>query len=373
MPHGFQCFLLRGGEGVVFDLDMIRQILMVEARAADPLRYRPAIHRLQCAEQHHADDTAATGSAENGQLVRILQHGRGHARQGALARGDGVGLAAGQPVAVLAVRVGGKIIHFVVQQHTGARYGERRAERQVDAQGRGHRITLAVDQREVGGIGAFLNALGLTQFETRRGALGIDAGRQLAGMFRRQQPLGRHGDKIAVAQQQGAVAIGAPHQFDQIVGPLDGAGCGGGQMVETLQDAGQGNAAGRGQWRADHLETAAGKAHGLALDDPVTVQVSLLPDAAGGLHTGNQPLGHRSTVETGMALRCQSAQGGGQLGLADQRIGGGNGVVLQEDARGFGILLHGFQAETDQLPVARTGREALLGGGNRGSQTLFQR
>src|SRR5690606_29329592 len=46
MPQSFQGGLLPSGEGIVLDLDMIGQVLMVEAWPADPLTDRLALHRL---------------------------------------------------------------------------------------------------------------------------------------------------------------------------------------------------------------------------------------------------------------------------------------------------------------------------------------
>ena len=180
MAQLFQRPALLGTECRILDLDMVGQILMMEPWTADPLLHRPAGHRFQGAEQHHADDAAAAGCTEHRQLVLIFQHRWRHARQRTFARGDGIGLAAFQAIAVAAIRVGGKIIHLVVQQHTGAGHGEGGAEGQVDAQGGGHGVTLAVDQREMRGVGAFMEGDGGAQLQARRGPLRIDTGGQSA-------------------------------------------------------------------------------------------------------------------------------------------------------------------------------------------------
>src|SRR5690606_12348092 len=72
MAQFFQRPALLGTEGRILDLDMVGQVLMMETRAADPLLHRPACHRFQGAEQHHADDTAAAGCTEHRKLVLIF-------------------------------------------------------------------------------------------------------------------------------------------------------------------------------------------------------------------------------------------------------------------------------------------------------------
>src|SRR5690606_9074423 len=59
MAQLLQLPALVGAERGVLDLDVVGQVLVVKARTAYPLLHRPPVHRLQRAQQYHADDAAA--------------------------------------------------------------------------------------------------------------------------------------------------------------------------------------------------------------------------------------------------------------------------------------------------------------------------
>ena len=145
-----------------------------------------------------------------------------------------------------------------------------------------------------------------------------------------------------------------------------------GQLIHALENAGQGNAASGGQGGGDHIEAATAEAHRITLDDAVTVQIGLLPDATGRLDPTDQPLGQRAGIESGVAMFGHPAQGLGQLGLAYQVTRGRRLVVPEKDACGFRVLLHGVKAETDQGAIAFAHGEAFFGGSDRRCQALRQ-
>ena len=103
-----------------------------------------------------------------------------------------------------------------------------------------------------------------------------------------------------------------------------------------------------------------GKANGAAFDNPVVVQVLLLPDAASSLHAAQQLLGNRATVETVTAVAGDGAQGIRQVGLGNQRAGLGRLIVTQKQPRGFGVTLHGGQSVADQRAVVLAAVEAVF-------------
>src|SRR5690606_8888810 len=122
----------------------------------------------------------------------------------------------------------------------------------------------------------------------------------------------------------------------------------------------------------DDLEAPAGKAHRLAFNDPVAVQVRLLPDTAGCAYPFDQTGSDRAAVETIQTPLTDGAQGGGQLRLTNQLPGRRSLIVPEKDTRRFRILLHGLQAETDQGAVTLAHRKTFLGGGHRRRQALLQ-
>src|SRR5690606_30297727 len=133
--------------------------------------------------------------------------------------------------------------------------------------------------------------------------------------------------------QQGAVAVAATHQLDQLMGAQGRARLGRGQELKPLKHAGQCDTAGRGQRGADDLEAPAGKAHRLAFNDPVAVQVRLLPDTAGCAYPFDQTDSDRAAVETIQPPLTDGAQGSGQLRLTNQLPGRRSLIVPEKDTR----------------------------------------
>ena len=109
VAHGAQGFYLARGQRLGLEFKLVRQILMVQARGTHQGLQGLALGEAQHRLQQHADDAAAAGSAKDCDPVRAFDEGRGHAREHALAWGDGIGLAAHQAVDVGPARGGGEV------------------------------------------------------------------------------------------------------------------------------------------------------------------------------------------------------------------------------------------------------------------------
>src|SRR5699024_4589156 len=105
-------------------------------------------------EQHHGDDAAAAGDAEDGDAIRGFQEGGRHARQGAFAGSDEIGRRADQAIQVRFVDGGGEVVHLIVEQHAAVTGDEGGAKQIVDGEGAGDPVALAVENGEVAGVAA---------------------------------------------------------------------------------------------------------------------------------------------------------------------------------------------------------------------------
>ena len=90
MAHGLQARDLIVGQRALFVLDHVGQVLMVVARILDDLRGAHPIQIIERAQDHHADDVAAAGRADDHQALRGLDEARRHAGERALVRRDRV-------------------------------------------------------------------------------------------------------------------------------------------------------------------------------------------------------------------------------------------------------------------------------------------
>ncbi len=94
---------------------------MMDARRIDGLLQRHAvIDDIDDDFQHRGDDARAARRSEHENRLAILEHdGRRHGAQGPLAGRDRIGFALNQTETVCDARLGGEVIHFVVQKEPG--------------------------------------------------------------------------------------------------------------------------------------------------------------------------------------------------------------------------------------------------------------
>ena len=300
--------------------NLIRQELMVKARRRDDLIGVGALHEFEDTQQHHGDNTAATGRADDQQTVVVLQGGRRHAGEHALAGADAVGFGTHQPIGVGGQRLCRKVVHFVVQQHAGAGRHVAGAEGQIDRQCRGDVIALAIQDRKVGGaaLRPQRTVTGLRQAGAEGGSGRRNTARQAIQIRRRQQIGLRHLGKRGVAQIVGAVAIGAPQGFGHQVLAVGFQRSGPTQTVKQWQHLCQGDAAGRRQSCAGDRVAAPLEFDRPAFQHAVVAQVTQTPDSTVLVHAVHQHLGGFTFVETFHAPLGDALQGQRQLRLAQQ-------------------------------------------------------
>ena len=169
MTQALQARLFFFAEGTGFELHLIGQVLVVKTRLAYDPFCRSAFARGENALQHHGDDAAAAGRAEDHQPVRALDESRTHAGEHALARGNGIGLRSHQSVHIGHAGPGGEVVHLVVEQHAGAGGDEAGAKGVIDAERGRHAIALGIENREMGGVMALRRWRHRRQFPAGRG------------------------------------------------------------------------------------------------------------------------------------------------------------------------------------------------------------
>ncbi|MNO81442.1 hypothetical protein D3C76_726820 [compost metagenome] len=205
------------------------------------------------------------------------------------------------------------------------------------------------------------------------GVLRVDALGQAFQIVRGEQLLQRVGDAIRIAEQA-AVAIGAAQGFHHVVRALHRLGLLPRQFAEHAEALRQGDAAGRGRWRADQLAAVLQLvAQRFALDRAVFAQVLQAPDAAGRLHAGHQLLGDLALVEADPPVARQLVQGARQFRLAQQVPFLRQVALVEEDPCGFRIVAHGGQAAVGAVDVDPVDGYAVGGQADRRHQVVAQR
>jgi polar amino acid transport system substrate-binding protein len=117
----------------------------------------PMIDDVRDDQQHRVDDRGAAGTARDQKGIAILEHdGRGHRGQGSLAGDDGICLPLHQPVRVLHVGLGRKVVHFIVEKESGSRYGHPASPEAVERIRDAYGIAGGIDDGEVRSVGRFV-------------------------------------------------------------------------------------------------------------------------------------------------------------------------------------------------------------------------
>jgi hypothetical protein len=109
---------------------------------------------------------------------------------------------------------GGKIIHFVVEQHAGPRGHIAVAEEQIHRDGDGRAVSRGVEHGEMRGVHALWLRLDSRQEVGGHGPVGANAAALARCVVDTHQLLERHLDEIRITQENRAVAIGTAHGLD---------------------------------------------------------------------------------------------------------------------------------------------------------------
>ena len=153
-------------QAVLLVVDPVGQPLMVEARRVDRLlRVHAEVDDVDDRLEHGVDDRpAARAAGDHEQLAVLGEDRRRHARQHPLARLGEVRLRCrSSPSAVVSSGPGIEVAHLVVQQEAGARHDDLHAIALLERVGHRHRVAVAVDDRDVRRLVAFVRP-----FERRR-------------------------------------------------------------------------------------------------------------------------------------------------------------------------------------------------------------
>src|SRR6185312_5739277 len=97
-----------------------------------------------------------TANREPKRSVLAQHKARGHRRQWSLASCHRIVLALDQSVGVWSSRLGGKVVHFVVEKYSRAFRCDSRAVATVQRVGVGHGISIFIDNREMRGLFRFV-------------------------------------------------------------------------------------------------------------------------------------------------------------------------------------------------------------------------
>src|SRR5262249_45062826 len=146
-----------GLDAVGGDLDDVGKPLVVHAAGSDGHReVHPRVEDVEDDLDHAGGDVRAARAADGEEhpfrAVLLEDKRGGHRRDGDPSRGDGIVLAVDQSVDVRDARLGGEVVHLVVEEHPGAAGDEAAPEAVVDGGGERDRVPGAVEDGDLGGV-----------------------------------------------------------------------------------------------------------------------------------------------------------------------------------------------------------------------------
>ena len=269
--------------------------------------------------EDRGEDPRATRRTQHQRDLAIAGHqARGHRRQHALARLDGIGIATDHTEGVRHTRLGTEVVHLVIEQEARALHHHAAAVVPVQGVGVADRVALLVDDGEVRGLVRL-------QPRAHLGGVGdggrVDLLRALGQVVLGDQLRHRHLGKRRVAQVVGTVGEHTLLDFRKQVDvacrvQLDTleVGC---AVFLDAQQLRQRDAARAGQRRGvDHVATPF-DAHRLTPHGLVVLEVFLADQALVGLHLRHQQVGGLALVELAHTLVGNALQGLRQLGLPE--------------------------------------------------------
>ena len=147
-----------GRERHRLDEDLVGQPLVMDARRVDRLLHVHAVvDDVEDRLDRDRDDARAAWAADHHEQLAVLRDdGRAHRGQRPLARRDGILLALHQAEHVRRARLGGEVVHLVVEEEAGVAGDHLGAEQRVDRVGHRHRVAVLVDDRIMRRLGAFM-------------------------------------------------------------------------------------------------------------------------------------------------------------------------------------------------------------------------
>ena len=255
---------------------------------------------------------------------------------------NGVRFALDQSEQVWRSRLGGKVVHLVVEQESESRNRHAVAISAVQRVSQRHGVALGVDDVEVCRLAGFVRrCVSMPDHVARRCSRRVDRGSQPSQVLRVQETLHGHAHKVRIAQELGAIGVGAPHHFGEIV-RRGGRACAGlfiARSFEHRQHFQHCNAARRGGRRSDDAVTLVFAFQRLTLDSAIILQIVESDQPAVRLHRFGQAASRLALVEVLGAVARNAVKRLGQLRLNELFTGLPAAPWLQENALRFGKLL----------------------------------
>src|SRR5260370_3270869 len=214
------------------DIETVRLPLMVDTGKIDRvLQIHTEIDDVQHHLQDGGDDARSARGAKNEKWVAIFQDdGGNHRRKRALARCDGVDFALYQPKQIGGAGLGREVIHFVVQQESGAWHGYAAAVTGVEGVSDGHDVSLFIGNAEMGCVRRFLTGgEARADLVARRSQNRIDRFAALSNARRIKERFDWILHEVRVAKIFATVCIKTPHDLSKEV--IRGCGAGPGPFV----------------------------------------------------------------------------------------------------------------------------------------------
>ena len=313
---------------------------MVHARRGHRrLRVHAEVRHVEQRLEHAGEDGRATRRAERGDHASVAQQQRRrHRRQHAFAGRDLVGAPADHPVEVRLPRTGAEVVHLVVEQEAGARHHHAVAEAAVERVGERDRAACAVDDREVRGLRAVLEA-----GPHRRQRRGQDAhlrrpSRDVGGIDERRRG---HRHEVRVAEVLGAVGEHALHHLGEQVqisrGVVPESGERRRQRLAHAEQLRECDAAGARRRRGDDGLPAPHEAQRFAPRRPVTGEVGGADEPAAAAHLGDDQVGGATAVEAVGPVRGDALERARESGLPPA-LTGDDAAEVRREVRASGEL-----------------------------------
>ena len=185
------------------ELDNIRQPLMMHSRCTrGDTDIHLVVDHVHDHLQHRRYDPAAARAArcEHGSAV-LEHHRRRHRAQRPFACFNRIRHPADQSIGICCAGLGGKIIHFVVQDKAGAGDTHAGTERQIECIAVGNHVAVSVNNGEVRRIDTlfFQRDAGRNLLRGPR-LLHVDPGSEFPGVLFARQPIARHVVEICISK-----------------------------------------------------------------------------------------------------------------------------------------------------------------------------
>ena len=263
---------------------------------------------IQCVHhhlQHGGDDGGTARRSRDQHQLAILRHdGWRHAAEHAFVGLYFVGDATDQSIGITRVGFRGEIIHFIVQQHTGARGNDFAAVGQIQCCCVRHGITCGIDEGCVRGVVAFFGPMPCANRIAGRGFVRIEVCKALLGVGLVRQLRDGHFEEIRIAQMLRPIGIGAPLRFNHQMHGIGRAKAHAFDVVvlQHVQHLHQQYPPRGRRWHGDDVVAAIGAMNRVAKLRPITLEVFAAYQTVAAHHLSDDGIRHRAFIKTSTTL-----------------------------------------------------------------------